>query len=289
MKKSFRIAKDNSNELKTIRDHETCTSEVKWMDHNKLRMKGDKTEFIIYSSRQQLKKCDTNNINVTGEVVDKTDCIKYLGAWLDATLLLKNHITQKCRTAMWNLQRLKAIHPFLTTEACHTVVRRIVCSHLDYANAIFAGLPDCEISKLQRVQNIAARFALNTTWYDSPEQARHELHWLAMRARIQHKVLSLMYKSLNGMAPWYLQDLITLHPVARPGLRSAKSFQQLVIPFTKRKTLASRAFSSVAPRWWNQLPMDIKSLKTLTVLKLNLKHFFLKNTMNSNFNLYYHN
>ena len=219
------------------------------MDHNRLKMNGEKTEFILYGSRQQLKKCVTNNINVPGEVVDKTDCIKYLGVWLDDTLSLKHHITQKCRTAMWNLQRLKAIHPFLTTEACHTVVRGIVCAHLDYANATFAGLPNCEISKLQRMQNIAAKSVLNRTWYDSPEQARHELHCLPIRARIQHKVSSLIYKSLNGMAPQYLQDLITLRPVARPGLRSQKSFQQLVIPFTKRKTVASRAFSSVAPRW----------------------------------------
>ena len=113
---------------------------------------------------------------------------------------------------MWNLQRLKAICPFLTTEACHMVVRGIVCSHPDYANAIFAGLPDCEISKLQRVQNIAAKFVLYRTWYDSPEQARHELRWLPVGARILHKVLSLTYKSLNGMAPWYVQDLITLCP-----------------------------------------------------------------------------
>ena len=169
---------------------------------------------------------------MTGEVVDRTNCIKYLGVWLDETLSLKHHITQKCKTAMWNLQRLKAICPFLTTEACHTIVRGIVCAHLDYANAIFAGLPDCEISKLQRVQNIAAKFVLNRMWYDSPEQARHELHWLPIKARIQHKVLSLTYKSLNGMAPQYLQDLITRCPVARPGLRSEQSFQWLVIPFT---------------------------------------------------------
>ena len=164
--------------------------------------------------------------------MDRTNCIKYLGVWLDETLSLKHHITQKCKTAMWNLQRLKAIRPFLTTEAFHTIVRGIVCAHLDYANAVFAGLPDCEISKLQRVQNIAAKCILNRTWYDSPEQARHELHWLPIKARIQHKVLSLTYKSLNGLAPQYLQDLITLCPVARPGLRSEQSFQRLVIPFT---------------------------------------------------------
>ena len=109
-KKSFRITNNNSNELKTIRDLEKCISKVKeWMNHNRLKMNGEKTK--LYGSRQQLTKCLTNNINVTGEVVDKTDCIKYLGAWLDDTLSLKHHITQKCRTAMWNLQRLKqSIH-----------------------------------------------------------------------------------------------------------------------------------------------------------------------------------
>ena len=249
MKTSFSITDNNSNELSTISDLEECISKVKeWMNHNRLKMNGEKTEFILYGSRQQLKKSVTNNINVTGEVVDRTHCIKYLDVWLDNTLSLKHHITQKCKTTMWNLQRLKAICPFLTTEGCHTVVRGIVCSHLDYANAVFAGLSDCEISKLQRVQNIAAKFVLNRTWYDSPEQARRELHWLPIRARIQHKVLSLTYKSLNGLAPQYLQDLITLCPVARPGLRSEQSFQWLVIPFT-RKTLANRAFSSMAPRW----------------------------------------
>ena len=58
-------------------------------------MNGEKTEFILYGSRQQLKKFVTNNINVTGEVVNKTDCIKYLGVWLDDTLSLKHHITHK--------------------------------------------------------------------------------------------------------------------------------------------------------------------------------------------------
>ena len=177
---------------------------------------------------------------------------------------------------MFNLLKLKAICPFLTTEACHAVVRGIVCSHLHYVNAIFAGLPECETSKLQRVQNITAKFVLNRTWYGSSEQARYELHWLPIRARIQHKVLSLMYKSLNGMTPQYLQDLITLGPVARLGLRSEKSFQQLVIPFTKRKTLASKAFSSVASMWWKQLPTDIKKSQNIECFKAKLKTHLIR-------------
>ena len=77
------------------------------------------------------------------------------------------------------------------------------------------------------------------------------------------------------MAPQYLQDLITLCQVARPGLRSEQSFQQLVIPFTRRKTLANRAFSSIAPKWWKQLPKDIKKSQNIDCFKATLKtHLF---------------
>ena len=52
MKKSFKITNDNSNELKTIRDLEECISQVKvWMNQNRLKMNGEKTEFILYGSR----------------------------------------------------------------------------------------------------------------------------------------------------------------------------------------------------------------------------------------------
>ena len=82
------------------------------------------------------------------------------------------------------------------------------------------------------------------------------------------------------MAPEYLQDLITLHPVARPGLKSEKSFQQLVIPFTRRKTLANRAFSSIAPRWWNQLPTDIKNSQNIDCFKAKLETHLFKEYYN---------
>ena len=57
MKKSFSITDNYSNEFKTISDLEECISKVKeWMNHNRLKMNREKTEFILYGSRQQLKK-----------------------------------------------------------------------------------------------------------------------------------------------------------------------------------------------------------------------------------------
>ena len=61
---------------------------------------------------------------------------------------------------MYNLFMIANIRNFLTTEACHTAILAMVISHLDYANAIMVGLPEKHITKLQRVQNLAAKVVL---------------------------------------------------------------------------------------------------------------------------------
>ena len=83
-----------------------------------------------------------------------------MGVCIDSNLCLHNHITTKCKIAMYNLFMIANIRNFLTTEACHTAIPAMVISHLDYANAIMVGLPEKHIAKLQRVQNLAAKVVL---------------------------------------------------------------------------------------------------------------------------------
>ena len=46
---------------------------------------------------------------------------------------------------MFSLLYIKNIRHMLTMEACHTILLGLVISHLDYANAIIAELPDLAI------------------------------------------------------------------------------------------------------------------------------------------------
>ena len=81
------------------------TSNIKtWMDQNYLWMNSSKTKFILIGSKQRLTKYETDIININGEPVKLSKCIKYLGAWIDSQLSFKTYINLKCRTAQWNLQ-----------------------------------------------------------------------------------------------------------------------------------------------------------------------------------------
>ena len=123
-------------------------------------------------------------------------------------------------------------------DACQTLVFGLVTSHLDYANALYIGLPDCDIAKLQHVQNAAAKLVLNKTKYDSATEALKELHWLPIRFRIIHKLSMLVHKSLKGNAPKYFQDLLHIHQPGRDGLRSSNDPRiALTVQRTKCKHL----------------------------------------------------
>ena len=120
---------------------------------------------------------------------------------------------------MLNLQRLKLIRSGLTIDVCKTLMQGLVISHLAYANAVLVGLPRYELNKLQRVQNIVAKLVLKKRKYDSATEYRRELHWLPISARIDFKIILLVFKCLNSMAPSYLQSLIRLKATNREGIR----------------------------------------------------------------------
>ena len=50
-------------------------------------------------------------------------------------------------------------------------------------------------------------------------------------------------------------------------------FKRLVVPRTKRKTIADRGFSVYGSSKWNELPNDIKEANTLDVFKSKLKTY----------------
>ena len=107
------------------------------------------------------------------------------------------------------------------------------------------------ISSLQSVQNTAARIVTVTKKFDHITPVLIQLHWLPVHFRILFKVLSLVYKALNGMAPLYITE-ISYRTCSRT-LRST-DHKLLAVPKSRLKTYGDRAFSVAAPKLWNELP-----------------------------------
>ena len=136
IKDSFVPDNINDSESYVIATIESCITSIKhWMDRNRLKMKSAKTDFILIGSRQQLEKCKMASILASDEIVQRSPIIKYLGALIDERLSFKQFINSKCRMAMWNLQKLKAIRNVLTDDACKTLISALVlCHNFDWSS-----------------------------------------------------------------------------------------------------------------------------------------------------------
>ena len=85
-------------------------------------------------------------------------------------------------------------------------------------------------------------------------------HWLPLIARIQLKVLTLIYRSHIGQASKYVRDLIRL-PSSAISLRPLRSLDHhdLFVPRVRTSMAQTRAFAVIGPLLWNQLLPSTRS------------------------------
>jgi len=96
------------------------------------------------------------------------------------------------------------------------------------------------------------------------------LHWLIIKQRIQHKVISLTYKTLQSNKPIYLNDL--LHIQRNRNTRSSDIVTLERPSAYARLKLTDRIFTHHAPLLWNSLPLQLQLSASSTQHQSNRLH-----------------
>ena len=81
----------------------------------------------------------------------------------------------------------------MNRSAAEQIIHEFVTSRLNNGNALFYSLPQNQISRLQHIQNTAARVV-----------TLKELHWLPVS---HFKLMLIVHKSFNNIAPIYISEL----------------------------------------------------------------------------------
>ena len=123
-------------------------------------------------------------------------------------------------------------------------------SRLDYGNALLYGVATGQLTKLQRVQNAAARVLSRTSTFTHITPILRQLHWLPVRERVKYNILLLTWKVINGFATQYLQDCISEY-VPQRQLRSSGS--GMLTPRRVGCAAGEMAFYFCALLWTNLL------------------------------------
>jgi len=164
------------------------------------------------------------------------------------------------------LRQIRSIMPSLPSHTLNILVTALVHSWLDYCNIVFAGLPACDIQRLQSVLNTAIHLVAGSS--------RRE-HWLPVKQRIEYKLCMMVHRCLYGDAQSYRTSAAA---TARAGLRSA-AFKTVAVPRTM-SSLGDRSFAVASPRAWNKLLPPLRCVHSVAAFKRQLKIFFYNYAFN---------
>ncbi len=151
---------------------------------------------------------------------------KKSGLSFDSALTFDHKIKCVVKSCFFQLRTIAKKKSILFVPDFEIVIHAFISSRLDYRNALYLGVSQSLISKLQLVQNAAARLLTIT-------KKREHITWLPVKYRIQYKVLLYVFKAVHDMALEYIKDLIHMN-----SCRPQRSFNCLLlsVPKTHLKT-----------------------------------------------------
>ena len=237
-----------------------------WMYEHFLKLNPQKTEIILLYPPQE------KNISKLNGVFVDNDCQRFSeNLDLDSNLSFDRHVNYIVTTSLYHLKNISKIKRYLTASETETVVHAFLSNKLDYCNSLLFGVNQVTISKLQTVQNKAARIVLGLSPFSSvTDDMLSKLHWLKLDQRIIFKILLFVHKFFINAAPrWFSEQLIIIDIEER-----------LLHKFYFNSTSGRRSFTYVAPRFWNCLQKDIRMLNDTEKFKLSIKTVLFKNTNN---------
>ena len=172
------------------------------------------------------------------------------------------------------MARLRAI---TTSHILNKIYVSAVQPTIDYAICSWGFTSNCNIHKIQRLQNYVARIVTSNFDYINHRgiDIVKSLCWMNVVQRRNYFTLVLMFKCLRGLAPNYLSNEFTMYRNIESvyDLRSSSS-ENVIVPYIDASVMKC-SFNYNGAILWNGLPNSLKVLADVCDFKRNVKTFVL--------------
>ena len=155
-------------------------------------------------------------------------------------------------------------------DASIQIYQALIQPHFDYCCTVWDGLGETLSTKLQKLQNRAARVIMRSSYDTDASVLLDNLRWDNLSSRRQKLKLGLMFKTLKSNAPIYLQEFFSIRGT---GYNLRNSEMRLNLP-KPRTNYLKRSFCYSGALLWNSLPQEIRKLQTQDKFKKALNKYF---------------
>ena len=201
----------SGNSIQNVQEHiqDDLNRLFKWMCRNKLSLNTDKTVCMLLGSRNVLANQVPLHLSVNSNEIKQVHEVKYLGVTVDDKLSWNAHTENVCKKVSKLVSFLGRLRYFVNETNMKLIYNSIVMPQLDYADIVWDAGKKKHADRLQKLQNRAGRIILriNPYLHTSNHQIHNILGWDSLASRRTKHLCVMVYKSLNGIAPSYLQTM----------------------------------------------------------------------------------
>ena len=124
---------------------------VRWVDMNKLKLNGQKTQLLLLSRKRRAK--EYVEIEMNGQTTERNKCVKCRGTLLDDGLTWKEQVQNVRKLCFAGLAKLRRLKDVLPPDIKKKVYNALVLPHLDYCSVVWQECKKDLRMKIERMQN----------------------------------------------------------------------------------------------------------------------------------------
>ena len=252
--------------------------------NNRLMLNVGKCKYIIMGSRYNIKKLNSiqlDPIKINNIVLERVSQAKVLGVTYDEVLSWKKQVNLSISKAVGNFLQFARYKRFLSKQSKITLCQSLVLSQFNYCDVIYSSMDVYLEKKIQNIQNLCLRFIFNINkrnYHTDYNSLLNQLGWLTMKKKTIKNGLVMMYKILNGLAPNYLADFVTLTSDIH-NINTRRRNNSIWINKNITSKIHRKSFYFYIANIYNSIPQNIRQSKSVNSFKKQINTYILNGNL----------
>ena len=228
-----------------------------WTQINKLTINYDKTNYLIFSNRN-----DKTNLNLTmnnHKLIRETET-KYLGVMLNEKLKWENHIKYITKKISRTYFILTKIRYYVNTKTLILIYNSLAYTYFNYCICTWGGAPESILKPLKTLQNKITRIITFSDYKAHSDPLYFKLNILRLKDIYELKLAIMIHKIHKGFKIDKTKNLTKIEHIHSHNTRLSKSHNYYT---NFRKTNIGQSTPIInGTKIWRNIPEDIKNSST---------------------------
>ena len=248
-----------------------------WFKSNNLSLNALKTHYVLFRGRRK-RYDDEFSLLIDNKVIKRCSNAKFLGMNFDEFLTWDahvHHIGKKLSSCIYSMNSMKY---HVDSSVLKKIYHSLFESYLRYGIHLWANTSTCNLNYLLKLQKKAVRIICKVKYNEHTAELFNKLHLLNIEQLINKSFGNIMYKFVNRKLPLNIQSLFS----SNEDVHSHFTRQHTNPHFTKHRTqIYSKSFLHRSKTFWQSLPFNIKSYKTVKSFNKHVNNYLLSSNIQS--------